>query len=117
MVAGFGFLAAALVTWAPWTRFGSGSRAFGAWAADRRWSMVAAPAAVLGVVVWAFGRPRAPHRAVAAALILLGGLVSAGGALAMMNPPPFTKPTLAPALALVGGVLGVLGSLLALRKR
>lgn len=97
------FLAVAvLVTLLPWTRFGTGSGFAGAWAIDRRWSMLAAFGAVLTLVAW-LGPGRRP--AVARAAATLGGAVIAvGSLLAALNPPPFTKPALAPWIGLVAGV-------------
>jgi hypothetical protein len=92
---------AALATLFPWTRFSTGSGFAGAWGLDVRWSMLAAPAAVIGLGVWsAFGRRPSVARTAA---IVSGTVVAVGSLLAALNPPPFTKPSLAPWIALVAG--------------
>lgn len=97
-----GLLAVAtLATLLPWTRFSTGSGFAGAWAFDVRWSMLAASAAVIGLAVWfAFGRRPSVTRTGA---ILAGTVVVAGSLLAILNPPPFTKPALAPWIGLAAG--------------
>jgi hypothetical protein len=92
---------ATLATLLPWTRFSTGSGFAGAWTFDVRWSMLAACAAVVGLGVWlAFGR----HPSVARTAAALAGTAAAAGALlAGLNPPPFTKPALAPWIALAAG--------------
>lgn len=99
---------AALVTLLPWTRFGTGSGLGGAWAFDQRWSIVAAFAGVVGLVAWLLlGRRPAPARIVA---IVSGSVVAVGSLMSILNPPPFTKPALAPWIALVAGAgAGVVG--------
>lgn len=100
-VAGALLAVAALTTLLPWTRFSTGSGFAGAWATDARWSILAACGAVVGLGVWlAFGRRPAVARTAA---VLAGALVVAGSFLAVLNPPPFTKPALAPWIALVAG--------------
>lgn len=103
---GAGFAAALAATALPWTRFGEGARPFGAWAWDPRWSMLAAPAALAGLIVWVIGRRRG-GRTWSVALAFLGAAVTAGSLLAILNPPPFTKPALWPWIGLVGGVLAM----------
>ncbi|MEP6973336.1 MAG: hypothetical protein ABI869_04225 [Actinomycetota bacterium] len=97
------FLAAGvLVTFLPWTRFSTGSGFAGAWAIDARWSMLAACGAALTFGAW-FGLGR--RATVARTAAMLGGaVIAAGSLLAGLNPPPFTKPALAPWIALAGGV-------------
>lgn len=103
--------AAFLTTLLPWTRFGSGSGFAGAWALDTRWSMVAALGSVLSLAPWLVLRRR-PEAALTSSIV--GGLtVAAGSLLAIMNPPPFTKPALAPWLALASGIATVTASVLA----
>lgn len=92
---------AALVTLLPWTRFSTGSGFAGGWTFDIRWSMLAASAAVIGLAVWsAFARRPSVART---AVILAGTLVVVGSLLAALNPPPFTKPALAPWIGLAAG--------------
>ncbi|MGZ4129747.1 MAG: hypothetical protein ACXVPR_02825 [Actinomycetota bacterium] len=98
---------AVLTTLLPWTRFGTGSGFAGGWSADRRWSMLAAAAAVvsIGLWLWSVRRP-----VVARGAAIVGGtLILCGSVLAMVNPPPFTKPALAPwvAAAAAAGAIGV----------
>ncbi|MGZ5298438.1 MAG: hypothetical protein ACXWDU_02065 [Actinomycetota bacterium] len=92
---------AALATLLPWTRFSTGSGFAGAWAFDERWSMLAACGAVIGFGAWlAFGRRPSVARTAA---IVAGTVVVAGSLLAALNPPPFTKPALAPWIGLAAG--------------
>jgi hypothetical protein len=92
---------AALATLFPWTRFGTGSGFAGAWAFDVRWSMLAACAALIGLGVWfALGRRPSAARTVA---IIAGPVIALGSLLAALNPPPFTKPSLAPWIAMTAG--------------
>lgn len=95
---------ALFVTLLPWTRFSTGSGFAGAWATDPRWSMLAACGAVLTFVAWVgLGRRATVARGVA---ILGGAVIAVGSLLAALNPPPFTKPALAPWIALAAGVVG-----------
>jgi hypothetical protein len=92
---------AALATLFPWTRFSTGSGFAGAWAIHPRWSVLAASAAVIGLVLWvAFGRRPPVARTVA---IVAGTLVVVGSLFAVLNPPPFTKPAGAPWIGLIAG--------------
>jgi len=103
---------AALTTALPWTRFGTGSGAFGAWSGSFRWSMVAAMAAVLGVALWSLARRgrlgagRLPPGFFGA----LAGVGATGALLAIAHPPPFARPSLAPWLALVACLAGAVGA-------
>ena len=92
---------AVLATLFPWTRFSTGSGFAGAWVFEVRWSMLTACAAVTGLVLWlVFGRRPKVTRAVA---IVTGTIVAVGSLLAALNPPPFTKPALAPWISLAAG--------------
>lgn len=92
---------AALATLFPWTRFSTGSGFAGAWTFDTRWSMLAACAAVIGLAAWwAFGRRPAVARTAA---LVAGTVVAVGSLFAALNPPPFTKPALAPWIGLAAG--------------
>jgi hypothetical protein len=63
--------------------------------------MLAAAGATIGCGVWLRSGARA---SVARMAVLVGGAaVSAGSLFAILNPPPFTKPALAPWIALVAG--------------
>lgn len=92
---------AVVATLFPWTKFGSGSRLAGAWALDGRWSTVPAYTAVLALVarVALAGRRRI---AVLVVTGMLAGVGAAGALMAILNPPPFTKPAPAPWVALAG---------------
>jgi hypothetical protein len=104
-VTGASLAVAVVVTLLPWTRFSTGSGFAGAWAIDRRWSMLAACGAVLTFVAClGLGRRAAVARSVA---IMGGAAIAAGSLLAALNPPPFTKPALAPWIALAAGVVAM----------
>jgi len=103
-----GLLALALLgTLLPWTRFGTGSGFAGGWAVDRRWSMLAAGAAVVSLGLWVWSARRPVLARIAA--LTGGALILTGSVLSIANPPPFTKPALAPWLAAVAaaGAIGV----------
>jgi hypothetical protein len=102
---------ATLATLLPWTRFSTGSGFAGAWAFDVRWSMLAAPAAAIGLGVWvALGRRPSSTRV---ASMICGTLIVVGSFFAILNPPPFTKPALAPWITLVAGVVAVVAAVFA----
>ena len=92
---------AVLATLFPWTRFSTGSGFAGAWAFEVRWSMLTACVAVASLVLWfVFGRRPRMTRTVA---IITGTVVAVGSLLSALNPPPFTKPALAPWISLAAG--------------
>ncbi len=110
-VMGAALAVAAFATLLPWTRFSTGSGFAGAWAFDVRWSMLAASAAVVGLGVWIlFGRRPSSTRVAA---MICGSLVTVGSFFSILNPPPFTKPTLAPWIALVAGVVAAVAAVFA----
>jgi hypothetical protein len=114
--AGVALLIAALATLAPWTRFGPGSGwLHGAWAFDARWSLVAAIAALVGIVTWFVAGPLRPALARGAAIVA-GALAALSSLMALLNPPPFTKPALAPWITLVASVAAIVLSLIARRS-
>jgi B-box zinc finger protein len=116
LLGGFGLLFAAAATCIPWTWFGSGASLFGAWSLDRRWSMLAAVASVLGLVAWTGCRLRGAELADAVAMI--AGSVAAGAAvLALLNPPPLTHAAVGPWLTTAGGVVGAVAGAIDLRRR
>jgi hypothetical protein len=108
-VVGASLAVAALATLFPWTRFSTGSGFAGAWAFEVRWSMLTACAAVTGLILWfVFGRRPKVARTIA---IISGTIVAVGSLLAALNPPPFTKPALAPWISLAAGaVAAILGA-------
>jgi hypothetical protein len=87
----------------PWTRFGVGSGWFGAWGLPPRWSLVAAVAGALALALWV--TRRWPGRRVSGIVGLLSIAAGAGAELAILNPPPFTKATLAPWVAVASAAI------------
>jgi len=106
-----GFALATAATLVPWSRFGTGSEPFGAWGDTFRWSLVAAVAALAGVILGA-SRVRA-----APALLALAIVVVAASALSVADPPAFTSPWLGPWLALAGGVVALAGAAVRVGRR
>ena len=106
------FAAAVISTALPWSRFGAGSEVFGAWSDTPAWSMVAAVAASLGLVislVGSFTRRAPPVRDVLATLA--GLAVAAACVLALVRPRPFTSPWLGPWVALGAGLAATIASI------
>ena len=106
------FAAAVISTALPWSRFGAGSDAFGAWSDTPAWSMVAAVAAGLGLVislVGSFTRRAPPLRDVLATLA--GLAIAAACVLALVRPRPFTSPWLGPWVALVAGFAATIAAI------
>jgi hypothetical protein len=114
---GGAFAVAVLVTALPWSRYGMGSDAFGAWGRTPRWALLSALAAVAGLAVWLLARwirgGYAPRWD--AVLAVLGALTSAAAMLAMWHPPAFTHTWLGPWIAVAAGLVACLGSVAALR--
>ncbi len=101
-IAGSFLVVATLTSLLPWTRFSTGSGFAGAWAFDARWSMDVVIASVVTLGLW-FALGRRPNAARLVAIF--GGVaIAAGALLAILNPPPFTKPALAPWIALMSGL-------------
>lgn len=90
-------------TFFPWTRFGLGSGWFGAWGLPLRWSTVAAVAGALALALWLVRRR--PRRGVSGIIVGLSIAAAAGAELAILNPPPFTKATFAPWVAVVSAAI------------
>jgi hypothetical protein len=111
------FGAAVLATTLPWSRFGPGSGAFGAWTRAGRWSLLAAAAAVAGLVVAivSLGR-REPSRPRDLAGAILGGSVALASALSVAFPPAFSRPWLGPWVVLVSGLIACGASVVATRS-
>ncbi len=99
----------------PWTRFGVGSTFLGGWDAVPSWSLLASATGVLAFVVWWIrGRGRRRGAAVVASV---GGVVAAAAALlAAIHPPPFTKPSIGPGLAFLGGITALVAGLIETRR-
>jgi hypothetical protein len=110
------FGAAILATTLPWSRFGPGSGAFGAWTRAGRWSLLAAAAAVAGLVlsIVSLGRPE-PGRRRDVALVILGGAVAVASVMSVIFPPAFSRPWLGPWVAVVTGALAFGASFATLR--
>jgi hypothetical protein len=88
----------------PWTLFGTGSGWFGAWGFPLRWSTLTALSSLGAFLTWL--RHASPG-SVAAWVVASLAITAAGGAeLAISNPPPFTKASVAPWVALAAGVTG-----------
>jgi hypothetical protein len=87
----------------PWTRFGLASGWFGAWGLPPRWSLLAAIAGALALTIWV--SRRYPGRAASGVVVLLSVAAGAGAELAILNPPPFTKATLAPWVAVASAAI------------
>lgn len=106
------FAAAVLSTALPWSRFGAGSDVLGAWSDTPAWSMVAAVAASLGLVislVGSFTRRAQPLRDVLATLA--GLAIAAACVLALVRPRPFTSPWLGPWVALGAGLAATIAAI------
>lgn len=100
---GFGLAVAATVL--PWTTFGEGSTAFGAWSLSPRWALLAAFAAVGGVVVALLGLRRPAHnRRWDTVTIGLGVAVVLGGTLEWFRPPFPSHPSIVPWIAAAAGL-------------
>jgi hypothetical protein len=105
-VARLGFLLAALATVLPWSRFGPGAEAFGAWSRSNRWSVVAAVAALAGLGLSLAQRsPRLRTARWDLAVAMLGAAVTLASLLAVAYPPAFSRPWLGPWIASAAGAL------------
>jgi hypothetical protein len=111
------FAAAVIATTLPWSRFGPGSGAFGAWTRAGRWSLVAAAAGVTGLVlaILSFARPE-PSRPRELACAILGGAVAIAAALSVLFPPAFSRPWLGPWVAFLSGMLACGATVVGLRS-
>jgi hypothetical protein len=98
----------------PWTRFGTASGWFGAWGTPVRWSTLTAVAGSLALLVWLVRRRPAPMPGRLVAALSIAAAAGAGAAVA--NPPPFTKASAAPWVALVVGTSAALAALVAARR-
>lgn len=114
-LAAFGGVLAATVL--PWTRFGQGSGAFGAWDLPFRWSLLVVGAALvgLGIAAAAWLRRRTLGPAGRRVLVALAAAAAAATALHVLNPPPFARPWVGPWVALAGSAAAMAVCLKALR--
>jgi hypothetical protein len=111
-VIAFGF--AVLATVVPWSRFGPGSDTFGAWSRSARWSVVAALAAVVGLVLALAqhrGRSRTARRD--ATVTALAVTVVIASSLSLLFPPAFSRPWIGPWTALAAGSVAAAASFVA----
>jgi len=116
LTTGAAFALALVATMLPWSRFGVGSGAFGAWDQPPRWSSLAAAAAVLGCFAWGSRRLLIPSpRWLDAAIAVFGGLIGVGATLSIWHPPAFTRAWIGPWVALVAGAVAC-GSAVAGRR-
>ena len=98
------FGVAVLATALPWSRFGPGSGAFGAWTRSGHWSLVAALAAIAGLVLTGERlRSRLLDPGWDVAIAGLGALVVVASLLSVLFPPAFSRPWLGPWFAVVAG--------------
>jgi hypothetical protein len=107
---------AVLATGLPWSRFGPGSDAFGAWTRSGHWSLVAALAAIAGLALTGarlVSRLREPAWDVGIAG--LGALVVVASLLSVLFPPAFSRPWLGPWFAVAAGAVACGTSILAAR--
>jgi hypothetical protein len=115
-IATIAFGAAVFATVLPWSRFGPGSDAFGAWSRSARWSQLAALAAVAGLVLALAqrgGRWRSSRGD--AVVIMLAVAVVIASSLSLVFPPAFSRPWIGPWVAVVGGSVAAGASIVAAR--
>ena len=106
-VAGLALIVLVGSTAFPWTPFGVASGWLGAWGYPLRWSMLSATAGALALLTWCvmwIVRSRS-DRLVGAVVGVLSIAAASGAALAIVNPPPFTKAAIAPFAALVAALV------------
>ena len=118
LVAGAALALSLVATLLPWSRFGVGSGAFGAWDHAPRWASLAAGGAVLGCLAWGARRVLLPSsRVIDRAIAVLGAMVGAGATLTILYPPAFTRTWIGPWVALVAGAVACGTSLAERRER
>jgi hypothetical protein len=111
-----GFALATLATMVPWSRFGAGSEAFGAWTRSNRWSVLAAVAALMGLGLSLAQRsPRLRTLRWDLAVSMLGAAVTIASLLAVAFPPAFSRPWLGPIIASVAGAMACGATVIAAR--
>lgn len=113
------FALATLASALPWSRFGEGSGPLGGWGLSPRWSVLAASAAVAGLLVsWALSR-RPPSRESRRPLVPLGLLAAAvtgGSVLAVVHPPAFVQISVGPWVAMAAGIGAAAGTAACARR-
>jgi len=114
IVARLGFAVAAFATVLPWSRFGPGSDALGAWSRTARWSLVAGVLALAGLaLVLAQRSPRLRTPAWDAWVTLLGAGVAIASILSVAFPQAFSRPWLGPWVAAAGGCVSCAATIVA----
>ena len=110
-VATTAFAVAALASLLPWSRFGAGSGALGAWSRSPRWSTIAAIAAVAGLSL-CLSRRLGPFGSRGWDLVrgIFGIVVFVASLLYLARPPDFSDPWLGPWVAAVAGAVAAAGS-------
>lgn len=105
----FGFAGVIVLSALPWSRFGDGSRLFGAW--SLHWSLVAVLAGVggLGVAAMARYRPIDP-RIETAAYAVCAVVVGAAAVLHYRHPPLLSDATIWPLIAVFAAGVALLGA-------
>ncbi|MBA3691145.1 MAG: hypothetical protein H0W82_07010 [Actinobacteria bacterium] len=98
----------------PWTRFGVGSGSFGAWGPPARWSLVAAVAGAIASLLWV--ALRHPGRGASAIVVVLSIGAGVGAGLAILNPPPFTRATFAPWMAVAAASIAACAAVAVVRR-
>lgn len=100
-----GFTVAAVATVLPWTTFGEGASAFGAWSLSPGWALLAAVAAVAGLAAAGLRARRLvlADRSWDVALVALGILIVLGSVLAWFRPPFPSRPSVVPWVAAAAG--------------
>ena len=115
-VARMAFAAAVVATVLPWSRFGPGSEAFGAWGQTARWSIVAGVAAIAGLVLTlAQRRPRLRTPRWETLAATSGAMVVLAAVFALLFPPAFSHPWLGPWVAVAAGTVACGASVVAAR--
>jgi hypothetical protein len=114
---GFGVLVVSSVL--PWSHYGLGSGAFGAWGTDVRWASAALTCGLIGCVVWIVDNTgaRRGRTWAARAEAILAAVALAASILALIRPPAFSPPWLGPWFAIAGATITLLGSLGAAGRR
>ncbi|HEY7659807.1 MAG TPA: hypothetical protein VIC58_04340 [Actinomycetota bacterium] len=100
------FGVAVAATLLPWSRFGPGSEALGAWSRSARWSLVAAAAAIAGLAISLAQRSERRQTAVwDVTVAMLGAVVVLASLFAVLFPPDFSRPWLGPWVAAGAGAV------------
>lgn len=105
-LARLGFAIAVAATVLPWSRFGPGSEAFGAWSRSGRWSVVTGVVAVAGLALsFAQRSPRLRSPGWDLVVAMLGAAVTIAALLSVAYPAAFSRPWLGPWFAAAAGIL------------